>query len=148
VVDLVQYRSSVPGIFMRHILEHNYEWARVLDNALASFTQRMALILFTPEREATQEIAFQHDVGVPDIAFRLADITDRFPPDVDVHGPEDFVRHPVWLRNNPPPGATSKRGRGHALIHRFLVSHATTPFSAQAFYEVNRKGRSLNNLTL
>jgi hypothetical protein len=46
---------------MRHILEHNYEWARVLDNALASFTQRMALILFTPERETTQEIAFQHD---------------------------------------------------------------------------------------
>ena len=42
----------------------------------------MALILFTPERETTQEIAFQSDVGVPDIAFRLADITDRFPPDV------------------------------------------------------------------
>ena len=55
----VQYRSSVPGIFMRHILEHNYEWARVLDSALASFTQRMALI--TPERATTQEIAFQHD---------------------------------------------------------------------------------------
>ena len=67
---------------MRHILEHNYEWARVLDNALASFTQRMALILFTPERETTQEIAFQSEVGVPDIAFRLADVTDRFPPDV------------------------------------------------------------------
>jgi hypothetical protein len=82
VVDLVQYRSSVPAIFMRHILEHNYEWARVLDNALASFTQRMALILFTPERETTQEIAFQSEVGVPDIAFRLGDITDRFPPDV------------------------------------------------------------------
>lgn len=32
---------------MRHILEHNYEWARILDNALASFTQRMAPILFT-----------------------------------------------------------------------------------------------------
>jgi hypothetical protein len=44
-VDLVQYRSSVPWIFMRHILEHNYEWARVLDNALASFTQRITLIL-------------------------------------------------------------------------------------------------------
>ena len=45
VVDLVEYRSTVPGIFMRHILEHNYEWARLLDNALASFTERMALIL-------------------------------------------------------------------------------------------------------
>jgi hypothetical protein len=82
VVDLVEYRSTVPGIFMRHVLEHNYEWARILDNAVASFTERMALILFTPEQEATVEIALQSDVGVPDIAFRLADITDRFPPDV------------------------------------------------------------------
>ena len=66
---------------MRHILEHNYEWARILDNALASFTERMALV-FTPEQEVTEEIAFRSDVGVPDIAFRLADILDRFPPDV------------------------------------------------------------------
>ena len=82
VVDLVEYRSTVPGIFMRHILEHNYEWARILDNALGSFTERMALILFTPEQEVTKQIAFQSDVGVPDLAFRLADITDRFPSDV------------------------------------------------------------------
>ena len=48
VVDLVYYRSSVPAVFMRHILEHNYEWSAILDNALASFTERMVLILFTP----------------------------------------------------------------------------------------------------
>jgi hypothetical protein len=82
VVNLAQYRSAVPGIFMRHVLEHDYEWARVLDNALASFTERMALILFTPEQETTAEIAYQSDVGVPDLAFRLADLTDRFPLDV------------------------------------------------------------------
>jgi hypothetical protein len=82
VVDLVAYRSRVPGIFMRHVLEHNDAWARVLDNAVASFTERMVLILFTPERDMTETIAFRPDIGVPDIAFRLADITDRFPPDV------------------------------------------------------------------
>jgi hypothetical protein len=82
VVDLVTYRSQVPGIFMRHVLEHNDEWVRILDNALASFTERMALILFTPEQEATGRIAFDREVGVPDIAFRLADLTERFPPDV------------------------------------------------------------------
>jgi hypothetical protein len=82
VVDLIEYRSAVPGIFMRHVLEHNYEWARILDNAVASFTERMALVLFTPEQEVTGEIAFQSDIGVPDIAFRIADITDRFPPHV------------------------------------------------------------------
>ncbi|MPY89661.1 MAG: hypothetical protein GEU99_17285 [Luteitalea sp.] len=80
VVDLVEYRSTSPGIFMRHVLEHNYEWARVLDNAVASFTERMVLVLFTPEVEATQQIACSLvGAGVPDIAFRLTDITDRFP---------------------------------------------------------------------
>jgi hypothetical protein len=82
VVDLVAYHSRVPGVFMRHVLEHNDAWARVLDNALASFTERMVLILFTPERAVTEVIAFQPEVGVPDIAFRLTDLTDRFPPDV------------------------------------------------------------------
>jgi hypothetical protein len=82
VVDLVAYRSRVPGVFMRHVLEHNYEWTWILDNAVASFTERMVLILFTPERETTEEIAFRSDLGVPDLAFRLADITERFPPDV------------------------------------------------------------------
>jgi hypothetical protein len=82
VVDLVAYRSTVPAIFMRHVLEHNYDWARILDNALASFSERMVLILFTPEQAATEQISFQPDVGVPDLAFRLADISDRFPSDV------------------------------------------------------------------
>ena len=71
VVDLVAYRSRVPGVFMRHVLEHNDAWAQILDNAVASFTERMVLILFTPERSVTETIA-----------FRLADITERFPPDV------------------------------------------------------------------
>lgn len=82
IVDLVTYRSTVPGIFLRHVLEHNESWAHILDNALASFTERMVLILFTPEQAATEVIAVQPEVGVPDIAFRLADLTDRFPPHV------------------------------------------------------------------
>jgi hypothetical protein len=82
VVDLVTYRSDVPGIFMRHVLEHNYEWDRILCNALSSFRERMALILFTPESAKTEQIAWTAGVDVPDISFRLADITDRFPVDV------------------------------------------------------------------
>jgi hypothetical protein len=42
----------------------------------------MVLILFTPERAVTEVIACHPEVGVPDIAFRLEDLTDRFPPDV------------------------------------------------------------------
>jgi hypothetical protein len=81
-LNLITYCSSVPGIFMRHVLEHNYDWRRILDNAVASFKERMVLILFTPERATTEEIAWTPGLGVPDIAFRFADITDRFPADV------------------------------------------------------------------
>jgi hypothetical protein len=31
--DLTQYISNTDGIFMRHILEHNYEWKKILENA-------------------------------------------------------------------------------------------------------------------
>ena len=82
VVDLATYRSRVPGVFLRHVLEHNDAWSSILDNALASCTDRMALILFTPERAMTEVIARHPELGVPDIGFRLADLTERFPPDV------------------------------------------------------------------
>jgi len=73
--DLTDYRSTVPGVFMRHVLEHNYDWRAVLDNAIASFTQRLVVVLFTPLVDETHEIAFVPDPGVPDIAFALGDLT-------------------------------------------------------------------------
>lgn len=77
-VDLTTYRSRVPGVFMRHVLEHNYEWRSILANAVASFTERMVLILFTPLAETTQQIAFTDDPGVPDLSFALVDIVGEF----------------------------------------------------------------------
>jgi hypothetical protein len=77
VTDLASYRSEVPGIFMRHVLEHDFRWQRILDNALASFTDRMALILFTPLVAETGDIEWEDPPGVPNIAFRLADLTER-----------------------------------------------------------------------
>lgn len=74
IVDLREYRSNVSGIFMRHVLEHNYDWKKILENAIFSFTDRMVLILFTPPNSETKEIAFSKDPGVPDIAFRLEDL--------------------------------------------------------------------------
>lgn len=49
-VELAEYFPSVPadGIFMRHVLEHDYNWKTILNRALDSFSQRMALIIFTP----------------------------------------------------------------------------------------------------
>jgi hypothetical protein len=100
VADLAEYRSQVPGLFMRHVLEHNRDWRTVLDNALASFTYRMVLILFTPMAEQTHELTELEGAGgidVPAISFRHEDLTGRFPPEVawthaDMASPETWFR--------------------------------------------------------
>jgi len=74
--DLTEYSSSVPGIFMRGVLEHNLRWEAVLDNALRSFTERMALVLFTPLEESTRQIDWVDPPGVPDLSFALADLSE------------------------------------------------------------------------
>ncbi len=80
VVDLRHYRSSVDGIVMRHVLEHNYDWRMVLANAVASFNKKLCVIIFTPFQDQTREIAHnkQHGVDVPDIAFARSDIERYF----------------------------------------------------------------------
>lgn len=80
--DLEKYTSDVEGIFMRGVLEHNYGWQNVLDNALKSFNKKMVLVLFTPLVDETKEIAFIDAVGVPNISFKLEDITDHFGDDI------------------------------------------------------------------
>ncbi|MEX0909994.1 MAG: hypothetical protein WDZ75_01735 [Candidatus Paceibacterota bacterium] len=76
VADLREYQSKTEGIIMRHVLEHNYDWERVLVNALNSFTKRFCLILFTPFTEETKEIAhnLKHGVDVPDLSFQKAEL--------------------------------------------------------------------------
>jgi len=46
--DLCQYTSSVDGIFMRDVLEHNSEWKKILQNACKSFNKKMCLIFLKP----------------------------------------------------------------------------------------------------
>jgi hypothetical protein len=75
--DLVNYTSSVEGIFMRHVLENNYEWACILENACKSFTRKMCLVLFTPFSDTTAtEIAHNraHGVDVPDLSLSKKEI--------------------------------------------------------------------------
>jgi hypothetical protein len=75
-VDLSDYVSNVDGIFMRHVLEHNYEWKKILENACKSFNKQMCLVLFTPFSRETKEIAhnLNHGVDVPDISFDKNDL--------------------------------------------------------------------------
>jgi hypothetical protein len=68
VADLREYRSDTPGVWMRHVIEHNPDWHLVLANALASARERLALILFTPDGEGEQ-IGFTPELGVPDLAL-------------------------------------------------------------------------------
>jgi len=87
--DLVSYRSDVDGILLRHVLEHSHGWARILDNALASFRQRLVVILFTPLVDVTRSIRVEVDYDdAPVYSFRLADLTDR----VDAAG----LRYRTW----------------------------------------------------
>ena len=78
--DLTKYTTECDGIFMRHVLEHNYEWKSILENACKSFNKKMCLILFTPFTESTVKIAdnLSSGVDVPDLSFRLNDLTEIF----------------------------------------------------------------------
>lgn len=83
VVDLADYRSDVPGIFMRHVMEHDYRWESILANAVASFRERMFLAVHTALADETHEINFTEEtepgrMGVPDLSLSLADITRHF----------------------------------------------------------------------
>jgi hypothetical protein len=81
ITDLTDYTSSPDGILMRHVLEHNHSWEKVLCNALGSFRRKMCLIFFTPFHEAT---GFTHEQqmapgkSVPYYRFAKADITRHF----------------------------------------------------------------------
>lgn len=81
--DLRKYRSTrAGGILIRHILEHNWGWRQILENALASFQKKLCLVLFTPFGEVTQSIGSTKE-NVPDISFRKHDLRaylDAFHP--------------------------------------------------------------------
>ena len=111
IVDLTTYRSKTPGVFMRHVLEHNYEWAKILDNALASFTERMFLALFIPLADETHDTEFEDPPGVPNFAFRLEDLTDR----MDEAGAEYDVEE---LGNETPYGLREPKQVGTETVFR------------------------------
>jgi len=80
IVDLRNYKSSVDGIIMRHVLEHNYDWEKVLKNAIASFKKRLCIVIFTPFSHKTKVIAQnkKYGVDVPDISFDKRDLEKYF----------------------------------------------------------------------
>jgi hypothetical protein len=75
ICDLRDYRSQVDGIFMRHILEHNWDWQIILGNVMGSFRKRFTLILFTPFSQFTHPL---QPLGLIDLSFNENDVTDFF----------------------------------------------------------------------
>jgi len=70
-VDLVTYETQCDGIFMRHVLEHNYDWTNILKNALTS-ARKICIVLFTPLSDGpTKELAHNkaYGVDVPDLSL-------------------------------------------------------------------------------
>lgn len=79
VVDLREYRSRPDGIFMRHVLEHNHDWRRILENAIESFGKKFVLVTFTPFGPETRQIATNWS-EIPDLSFRKDDLTAYLQP--------------------------------------------------------------------
>ena len=80
VADLREYRSKPQGILLRHVLEHNVDWEKVLENAIVSFNKKLCIIIFTPFGDKTREISQnkKYGVDVPDISFKRQDIENKF----------------------------------------------------------------------
>jgi hypothetical protein len=78
VADLRQYTSQAEGILLRHVLEHNQDWAEILTNALRSFTKRLVLVLSTPFADITRPVGENAHLGVPCLAFAKKDLIRHF----------------------------------------------------------------------
>lgn len=71
VVDLETYTSKVPGIFMRGVAEHNFEWKKILENLLVSFTERAFVSFFTPmEKDEAKQLTLAPGYdNIPDMSI-------------------------------------------------------------------------------
>jgi hypothetical protein len=97
IADLTTYRSQCEGLVLRHVLEHSRDWVKILDNAVASFTKRLCIVLFTPLADQTTVLRTEPDYGdVPVISFRLTDLLDRLGDEtvkIRVVGDETVIRY-------------------------------------------------------
>lgn len=76
-VELTKYKSQVPKILMRHVLEHNIEWRQILENMLQSFTDRAVLILFTqPSRAQSKDCNIDPANDIPTFELCEKDLNE------------------------------------------------------------------------
>jgi hypothetical protein len=77
-IDLTEYISDVEGIHLRHVLEHNYEWQKILNNILKSARKKIVITMFIPFGDKTQEIRHNKNIGVdvPSLLISKKEFTD------------------------------------------------------------------------
>lgn len=80
VVDLATYTTEAEGILLRHVLEHNPAWEKILANALSSFGKKLCIAVFTPFAEETKVIKYYKKMDVVDISFNRDDLIRHFEP--------------------------------------------------------------------
>ena len=89
--DLVHYTSDVDNILIRQVIEHDYKWDKILENAIKSFRKKLCLIINTPFVKKTR-VGHLHPFvkadgtivkgfDKPEMYFNKQDILDFFPPD-------------------------------------------------------------------
>lgn len=83
IVDLTDFTFHTDGVLIRHVIEHDEQWERILRNATASFGVRMMVVVFTPLLEAggpaVKQIGYQMlnpTDGVPDLSFSVDAIVE------------------------------------------------------------------------
>lgn len=90
--DLALLDTGCDSILMRHVLEHNVAgaWRVILENAVRSFRQRMALVTFTPFARETHVLKTEHYAtgSLPYLSFCKDDL-------VAVMGPHLVADYPV-----------------------------------------------------
>jgi hypothetical protein len=77
IADLINYKSDVDCVYIRHILEHNDEYEKILNNGLQSFKKVLILILFTPLSNSASTVLNTIQLSgytIPDISFNESEI--------------------------------------------------------------------------
>jgi len=122
IQDLRERHSSPDGVFMRHILEHNRDWAVILDNAVGSFRKRMVLVMFVPFSPFTHAT---QNWEILDQSFARQDLVDHFAPflhheqtlETDTQYRWEhvfFLEKPQEEGSHDQPGVSDSTGEGTA----------------------------------
>jgi GNAT superfamily N-acetyltransferase len=82
IVDLTSYQGrGVDAILLRHVLEHNYAWEKILANAVRSFRRKLCVVLFTPLGKRETIVVGRtllEETLVPDLSLPRLDLEDFF----------------------------------------------------------------------